>query len=347
MDYFISIIPSMIAYLDLLSKHRNALMGFAMLWIMVFHIPELSGIKLFDFIQSVGYGGVDIFLFLSGFGLYFAMLKYDENLKKYYKKRFIRIMPEFWFVLCVVYLLQMDFSLDSLCNLIWDATTLTYWIGEPHPLWFISFIIVLYAIYPIYYRLFKKYGIKVPASFICLGLVFLFIYAYIAVHFYDNRIVGGLTIFSFARIPIFFIGSIFGYLAKDECNFTLRNTDKALCFICFFLAIIFLGFSLKFAQEYLCTCSLYFLPFIVITPVLCVFLAVCFEKIKYLDKLLAWIGTLSLELFMCHVYLFKSFYDYVGYFGMPLAFLLLFLLSVLLAVILNRLNDWCMRRFFA
>lgn len=333
----------MIAYLDLLSKHRNALMGFAMLWIMVFHIPVLSGVKLFDFIQSVGYGGVDIFLFLSGFGMYFAMLKYGNNLKKYYKKRFLRIMPEFWFVLVIVFILQMDYSLDSFCNLIWDATTLRYWIGEPHPMWFISFIIVLYTIYPFYFKLFKKYGMRVPVLFVCIGLVIIYVYAYIAVHFYGNRIIGGLTIFSYARIPIFFIGSIFGYLANEEYNFTLRNKDKALCLICFLIAILCLGVSLKFAKEYLCTCSLYFLPFIVITPILCVLLAVFFEKFRSLDKLLAWIGTLSLELFMCHVYLVKSFYDYVGYFGMPLAIILLFLLSVLLAVILNRVNNWCMQ----
>lgn len=337
----------MIAYLDLLSKHRNALMGFAMLWIMVFHIPVLSGIKLFDFIQSIGYGGVDIFLFLSGFGMYFAMLKYGNNLKTYYKKRFLRIMPEFWFVLVIVFILQMDYSLDSFCNLIWDATTLRYWIGEPHPMWFISFIIVLYTIYPFYFKLFKKYGMRVPVLFICIGLVIICVYAYIAVHFYGNRIIGGLTIFSYARIPIFFIGSIFGYLAKEECNITLRMKDKALCLFCFFIAIILLGCSLKFAQDYLCTCSLFFLPFIVVTPVLCVILAICFEKIKYVDKLLAWIGTLSLELFMCHAYLFKPFYDYVVYFGMPLACLLLFILSVLLAVILNRINKHFLQRIFA
>ena len=304
----------MITYLVLLSKHRNALMGFAMLWIMAFHIPELSGIKLFDFIQSVGYGGVDIFIFLSGFGLYFAMSKYDNNLDKYYKKRFMRIMPEFWFVLVIVFLLQMDYSLDSFCNLIWDASTLRYWIGEPSPMWFISFIIVLYAIYPFYFRLFKNYGMKVPVLFICFGLLFLCGYAYMSVHIYENNLIGGVTIFSFARIPIFIIGSIFGYLANEECNYTLRNKDKSLCLICFFIAILLLGYSLKFAQDYLCTCSLYFLPFIVITPVLCVIFSICFEKYKYIDKLFAWIGTLSLELFMCHAYIFKLFYEFVGYF---------------------------------
>ena len=336
----------MIAYLDLLSKHRNSIMGFAILWIMLFHIPKLSGFKPFDFIQSIGYGGVDIFIFLSGFGLYFAMLKYEKNLKKYYKNRFKRIMPEFWFVLCIVYLLKMDYSVDSFCNLLSDASSLKYWIGKPSPMWFVSLIIVLYAIFPFYFRLFKKHGMKVPVIFIGLGLVILCIYAFIAVHFYDNRIIGGLTIFSYARIPIFFIGSIFGYLANEECRFTLRKKDETLYLICFFIAVLFLACSLLFAKEYLCTFSLYFLPFIVIAPVLSVILAIIFEKYKYVDKLFAWIGTLSLELYMCHSYLFNFFYDFAGYFGMLLACISLFILSVILAVFLNRINKWCLPKIF-
>ena len=317
-----------------------------MLWIMLFHIPKLSGFKPFDFIQATGYGGVDIFIFLSGFGLYFAMLKYEKNLKKYYKKRFLRIMPEFWFVLCIVYLFKMDYSIDSFCNLLSDASSLKYWIGKPSPMWFVSFILVFYAIFPFYFRLFKKHGMKVPVLFIGLGFVILCIYAFVAVHFYDNRIIGGLTIFSYARIPIFFIGSIFGYLANEECSFTLRKKDKKLSLLCFFIAILFLAYSLKFVQEYLCTFSLYFLPFVVIAPVLCVILAICFEKFRNVDKLFAWIGTLSLELYMCHSYLYNFFYDIVGYFGVPRACLLLFLLSVMLAVILNRINKCCLQKIF-
>lgn len=50
-------------------------MGLAILWVMFFH----SSIKIDNFILNVlkiiGYGGVDIFLMISGLGLYYAYKK--------------------------------------------------------------------------------------------------------------------------------------------------------------------------------------------------------------------------------------------------------------------------------
>lgn len=89
----------------------------------------------------------------------------------------------------------MDFSLDSFINLIWNAITLRYWIGEPHPMWYISFILVLYVIYPFYFRHFKNYGLKVPILFILGGFVVMCIYTYVAVFLFDNKKIGGTTFF--------------------------------------------------------------------------------------------------------------------------------------------------------
>ena len=54
-------------YIKLLSRHRSAIMGFAILWVMAFHLPVSFGFLPFDLIKMIGYGGVDIFLFLSGY----------------------------------------------------------------------------------------------------------------------------------------------------------------------------------------------------------------------------------------------------------------------------------------
>ena len=45
--------------LQLVSKHRSAIMGFAILWIMLFHLPVPTDFSAIDFIKSIGYGGVD------------------------------------------------------------------------------------------------------------------------------------------------------------------------------------------------------------------------------------------------------------------------------------------------
>ena len=49
-----------------LSKYRSELMGFAMLSVMLFHAFDLDlRLDFFNWLRSVGFGGVDIFILLS------------------------------------------------------------------------------------------------------------------------------------------------------------------------------------------------------------------------------------------------------------------------------------------
>ena len=58
-----------------LSKYRGFLMGFAILWVMYFHIPLKFATEVGWFIHRIGFYGVDIFLFLSGLGVYYSLTK--------------------------------------------------------------------------------------------------------------------------------------------------------------------------------------------------------------------------------------------------------------------------------
>lgn len=63
----------------IISTYRTQLMGVAMLWVVLFHATfsinnPLQGVK------AIGYGGVDIFLMLSGMGLYFSYKKIGSSL---------------------------------------------------------------------------------------------------------------------------------------------------------------------------------------------------------------------------------------------------------------------------
>ena len=84
----------------LVSKYRSQLFGFAILWIMCMHSREftpllddaiLSQYILYDGIILVGGVGVDIFLFLSGVGLYYAQEK-GPTLGQFYARRFQRLL---------------------------------------------------------------------------------------------------------------------------------------------------------------------------------------------------------------------------------------------------------------
>ena len=81
--------------LNIINESRNIILGIATLLIVLFHssalnFNELLGANIIsnilNFIKRTGNIGVDIFLFLSGIGLYFSLSK--NNLKQYYKNRF-------------------------------------------------------------------------------------------------------------------------------------------------------------------------------------------------------------------------------------------------------------------
>lgn len=76
-----------------ISDNRSYLMGIAMVSIMLFHQDWIYGWNpIFAFFHFYGNWGVDVFLFVSGFGLYYS-LKNDHRVIPFYKRRIIRILP--------------------------------------------------------------------------------------------------------------------------------------------------------------------------------------------------------------------------------------------------------------
>ena len=75
-----------------LTEYRNELFGIATLMIVLCH-----SVSIVPFPESLGhlisYGtmGVNIFLFLSGIGLYYS-LKNNGDYLEFYKKRFVRVL---------------------------------------------------------------------------------------------------------------------------------------------------------------------------------------------------------------------------------------------------------------
>lgn len=299
--------------------------------------------------MSIGYGGVDIFLFLSGLGLYFSLSKGNVKLSQYYKKRFCRILPEFWLFLLITYIISLDFNLYSFCKLIYRATTIGYWIPHtPYSLWYISCILFLYAIFPIYFKLFNKHGLKIFLITITLGLVSIAAYACITVFFMDNTIRDNLLILTLARIPIFFIGAIFGYYIKHPTSINFSYKKVLVISLLFILSIASLGYFLQFCKAYLWTCALYFLPFIIITPVLCIILALIMEKLPQIISIsFAKIGALSLELYIVHEYIYRELIpDLTNKCGKGLTVMIVIALSFAAAIVLYNINKFFLQKYF-
>lgn len=80
--------------LGALSSERQAIMGFSILWIMFFHSScDCSNFPVIAIIKQFGNLGVDIFLLLSGIGLYYsADSLYSSGGAKYILKNTIEIV---------------------------------------------------------------------------------------------------------------------------------------------------------------------------------------------------------------------------------------------------------------
>lgn len=72
-----------------ISRFRGELMGAAMLFIILFHVA-LPRENAFFGLRRMGNVGVDMFLFLSGIGLWFSWMK-NPSAKHFFIRRYLRI----------------------------------------------------------------------------------------------------------------------------------------------------------------------------------------------------------------------------------------------------------------
>ena len=84
--------------IDRISKYRREIMGMAIIMIMLCHttlfFEPIIIRKIYYEVKTFLKIGVDIFFLLSGLGLYYSFSR-DENVGRFYLKRFYRILPTY------------------------------------------------------------------------------------------------------------------------------------------------------------------------------------------------------------------------------------------------------------
>ena len=136
-----------------LSTYRSELMGLAMLMVVFRHLPFDINNPVYHYVKGNAGFGVDIFLLLSGIGLYYSISKKGTTLADYYKHRAIRIFPIYALVILIVSLIKGTFSISSFAL---KVSTIGRWTTGDCFDWFIPTIVMLYAVFPIYYHIVLK-----------------------------------------------------------------------------------------------------------------------------------------------------------------------------------------------
>lgn len=272
-------------------ENRTAIMGIAMVSIMLFHQCFTSVIP-FNAFHNFGYWGVDIFLFLSGMGLAHSLE--NNSVAVFYKRRFKRIIPSC--IICGVVKYIAFLILGTSIIMLKDSLHLGWWSMASLDLWFIPAIIILYAISPLLYNILCKW----PYIAITIIIIIFFINGFTLKPFIGYNWISpqGVLSWTIERLPVFSAGMFIAINNKcidNKINFS---------FISLLIAVgirLLIKFDFSFrGDESFCMFALAIgIPSLI---------AICIYFLKILPsffkQLIEFLGKYSLELYLVHEFIF-------------------------------------------
>lgn len=161
------------------SKYRNELMGISAILIWVCHAYGYVELPIsLQYVLSLGNIGVDLFLFLSGMGLWYSLEKsYRGGVKCWYQSRFKKLLVPYLLITIpfdIIKVCSGKSVADNFLDYIFGLSTLRFYVSHDTP-WFIAAIIPLYLLAPLFYRLIKKYKWRAFIALITLHYCLLLI----------------------------------------------------------------------------------------------------------------------------------------------------------------------------
>lgn len=287
-----------------ISRYRGELMGMAMLFVILFHVG-LPRNDLFYGLRRMGNIGVDIFLFLSGIGIWFSWNKLTEKKNgitpislylTYLKRRFIRIYPAWFIVVCAYYIpdfLTKKSQSTSIIDLFGDIlVNWDFWLHDELTFWYIPAIMVLYLFAPPYMELIRRHPIYkwLPVVMMMWCIIVQWV---TPIH----NTVGHLEIF-WSRVPIFFIGINMGEPVRRKD--TIDGTGIWMIIIMFGMALaasLFLE-QVRHGQFPLFIERMLYIPLTITTVLL---LNRIFRRTPtWVNQSFRFVGALSLEAYLIH-----------------------------------------------
>ena len=282
-----------------ISNSRNVVMGMATILILIFHSQTLYLHKAFNlniiqnlitFFRDMGNVGVDIFLILSGLGLYYSFSK-DSNIKNFYKKRLIRILPA---TIIVAVLTTALMNGKGLGYFVRRITLLTLFTGEDVDFWFFSLIIVLYFIYPLLYKVIKKFDF--------LGMILLIIPVLIINHcirIFNISLYNNIEI-AITRIPVFIAGIYLGKKSSENAKINKYLLIPIFLILSVLIVLLYMNVFKK------CAFIIRYVYFFISISVVILLSFIIKNNNNILEKTFTEIGRYSMEIYLIYEYLVKN-----------------------------------------
>lgn len=267
-----------------ISTYRSELMGWAILWIMMLHFT-FNQIKPLGFIAQYGYAGVEIFMFVSGYGLFFSLSK-DHQIARFYKKRLLRIFPTYY--LFGVFASIFLFS-DNLPSYFFRYTTIGFWTCGLYWEWYIPSLVILYLFSPLIKIIIdRRIHYIVGGIILCtFGLAFFLID--------KEHILDRSHFFFLYRIPVFIFGMVCANWVKNgiSSKYFVLILTLGLPFFAYMFPLHHQIYNYKyFSLVFLLPC--FILAFLMIS-----------KTIKLVNPILSKMGGASLEIYLIQCIFFS------------------------------------------
>lgn len=311
--------------LDFLNKNRLQIYGLQAIWIWLYHMSDLidasrHGLYITGIILRSGYVGTDIFMLLAGIGAYQQLTKH--NTITFYKNRLSRI----WIPQAIFLIINSIINNSGVHNLILELSGISYWTNKSiDTKWFVWGILGIYLIQPLYIKLFKR--VKNKNHLIACQLLIQII---IGLGHYGRL---GLTI---CRLTIFILGIYIGYLIQNskklEIPLWVILVAQMMQLLTWVVLIIKYQFNM-FGEQ---------LNIILIVQILGVYQLIADKikklaekhSIKYKSKILTYIGSRQLEIYLVAETSRNILYKTIGQTNIAL----IFLMSTIQAEIMHQLQ---------
>lgn len=209
------------------SRHRAVLYGFAALWIAFLHmecaLPSGRLMQPLKIFKDLGACGVEIFVLLTGAGLYRSMER-DPDILHFYAKRFARVFVP----AVIVGLLHFGSHAGGLLRWLACSLYFPYWLGVD-TLWYVAFILTMYLLYPFVYRIQKRRP-RLLWAFLAASALFALTASMVRNDWTETCLRG------VARIPVFLSGCMLAPRLERGLTFPRWLTPGALAgFFAFYL----------------------------------------------------------------------------------------------------------------
>lgn len=316
-----------------ISESRGITMGIATLLVAYFHCYKLNYTAAFngnvfgiilDFIRGTGNVGVDLFLILSALGLYFSFSK-NSDIKSFYKKRMIRILPSV-LIVAIIYYLYLKVNFISFIKGILLINIFTDGIRY---FWYFSLIIILYLLFPLLYKIINKKGL-----FGLIGLLLVVVGSTILFYIYFPNAYKNVEIL-ITRIPVFLCGI---YLGKNIFEKKEIPSWVLIPIIAIFIFVLYILNNYKFEHYMIVRYLNMFVGFGIVFITSFIY---SLFKVDFINKFLTYIGTYSMELYLIFeklsVEVIKA--RIINIKNYTLYYLIMFIISLLLSILLKKICE--------